>query len=232
MNIRPNARRSTVLTLLVLASLACSSCQSTAVQRRRGDARQHGTTAIQALIGAAEFRNLDHQREDPSDPGSTVSADLTTMPVIGFAGQYALGGKRVEFGLDGGLLYSWKSDSQYVSTGTGTGVLLIDRSMKVADLFFGGYASAILGDSFRLYGGVGPSMMWGDADYRDETGGDSGSAFGVGYYVRGGAEFRLADRSFLGFGARWVDTRLDFGGQIGTVDAEGIQGFLTFTQGF
>jgi hypothetical protein len=207
-------------------------CQSTTMQRSSDSARDHGATAVQALIGVAEFSDFEFERSDPNDPASTATADLSTMPALGAAGQYALGGRNVEFGLDGGVLFSWNSDSEVVAVGGGNAVIVSDRKLLLVDVFLGGYASALLGDRVRLYGAVGPSLMWGDAEYRDEVESDSGSAFGVGYYVRGGAEYRLANRSFLGLGVRWVDTTLDFGGQIGDVDAEGIQAFLTFTQGF
>jgi opacity protein-like surface antigen len=230
-NDTPRSRRLALVLPLPLV-LMLASCQTTGGQTRRAAARPQSSTAVQALIGAAEFSKFEFENTDPSDPAATATADLSTMPALGFAGQYALGGDKVEFGFDGGLLFSWDSDSETVALGNGTAVVVSDRSLLIVDLFFGGYASMILSDQFRIYGGLGPSLMWGEADYDDGLLSENSSAFGVGYYLRAGGEFRLADRSFIGLGVRWVDTTLDFDGAIGDVEAEGIQGFLTYTQGF
>ena len=217
----------TAATVCLVAMCACAMTRAPQTRRSRA-----GETAVQALVGAAEYLKLEFERSDPAVPTDTGKADLSTMPAIGIAGQYAIAGKRVEVGLDGGLLYSWDSDSaQFISTGSGT-VVLIDRSLQVVEGFFGPYVSTILADQVRLYAAAGASFMYGDADYSDEILSDSETAFGVGIYGRAGVEYRLVDRSLLGLGVRWVATELDFGAPIGNVDVEGWQGFLTYTVGF
>jgi hypothetical protein len=118
------------------------------------------------------------------------------------------------------------------STGSGTAILVIDRSLILTDLFFGAGASTILGNRVRLYGGVGPNVVIGWADYEDELRSDSDTDFGFGGYARGGVELRLPDRNFLGVGVRWVANEIDFELPIGEVDVEGWQVFLTYTTGF
>jgi opacity protein-like surface antigen len=220
--------RRTIALACLLTLYSCANVPDSQRPRRN----RAGKTAVQALIGATDYHKLEFEHSDPAVPADTAEADLSTMPALGIAGQYAIGGERIEIGLDGGLLFSWDNDdARFISTGSGT-VVLIDRGLLVADLFFGPYLSTILADRVRLYAAAGASLMYGDADYRDEIISDSESAFGVGVYGRAGAEIRLVDRSFLGLGVRWVSTELDFGQPIGDVDVEGWQGFLTYTVGF
>lgn len=231
-----------LLIAVVAVGAAGAACRSPLDAAGAG-AGQHGLasatsttrrgTAVQAIFGAAEFHDLEVERVDPSDPTRVAAADLSTMPVLGIAGQEPLAGHDLEVGLDGGLLVSWESDGATVrSAGSGTVIVAVDVDLVVLDVFFGVYASTILGDQLRLYAAAGPSVMWGTADYRDEIGEDQGSGFGFGGYVRGGAEYRLADRSFLGVGARGVINEIDVGGSLGEADLDGWQVFLTFTQGF
>ena len=74
--------------LIVLCS--CETYRSPQDRRPTRPSRA-GKTAVQALIGAADFHKLEFERSDPAVPGDTVKADLSTMPAIGIAGQYAIG---------------------------------------------------------------------------------------------------------------------------------------------
>ena len=76
-------------------------------------------------------------------------------------------------------------------------------------------------------------MMWGNLDLEDDVGSSSDSGFGVGGYVRGGAEYRLEDGSFLGIGVRALTSDLDFDTRAdANVDLDGVQVMLTYTQIF
>lgn len=216
---------------MAFATLWGAGCQT--AQRGRGSGRPRGAAAVQALVGVAEYHKLEFERADPADPANRDSVDLSTMPAIGAAGSYSLGGTRVlDFGIDGSLLFSWDADRTSYASTSGNAVIVLDRRLFFADVGVGAYVSALLADTARIYAAAGPNLVFGDAVYRDELVTRGSSAFGYGGYVRSGIEFRLADRSFFGLGVRWVGSELDFGGPIGDVDMEGWQGFITYTIGF
>lgn len=209
-------------------SAADAQQRSGSGSRRRS--RANGSTAVQALIGASRYNDLKSTNDVPGGGGEIV-ADVSQLPSIGLAGQYKLGGDAVEFGLDGGLLYSWAADRESVYVGNGNTVVFVDQRLSLTDLFFGVYGSADLGGKARVYAAAGPCMLWGYSEYEDNLNSDSGSAFGVGGYGRGGIEFRMPTGALLGFGGRYQVTDLDFGSQVGTYDVDGWQVFLTYTVG-
>jgi hypothetical protein len=220
--------------LAVLLFVTLPSCAIGGDPRDLSPSRDTGPVAAQALIGAVFFDDVEFSRTDPGDPTQTAEVDLSTMPVLGVAGQMPLAGESLELGFEAGLLFSWwRADSKVVAGGSGTIVVLIDTQLVLADLFAGAYLSTIVADSLRLYLGAGPLMMWGDLDLEDETGSSSDSAFGVGGYVRGGVEYRLKDGSFLGLGVRALTSDLDFDNSAAAnVDLDGLQVMLTYTQVF
>lgn len=219
---------------IALALMAATSV-SCAVQSPEFDGpRRHSpnASAVQALIGAARYRDLEFRRVDSGNPSNFAEADLSTMPALGLAGHYDLAGDDTQFGLDGSVIVSWDDDRGVGTLSGGSGpVTVLDRSLLLVDLSMGLYGSTILRDSVRLYAAAGPSLVYGEADYEDELTADSDTTVGFGGYARTGIEFRLRNRSFLGLGARWTSSELDFGDPVGDVDIEGWQFFITYTMG-
>ena len=60
----------------------------------------------------------------------------------------------------------------------------------------------------------------------------SGTGFGVGWYARTGIEYLLNPGMMMGIGARWSDSRVDLGSELGDLELDGTQVFLTVTKGF
>lgn len=227
-----------LLRLLVVGCIGvlCTACaimpseQYAARSRGSGDA-----TSVQALLGASLYDDgLKFERPDPGDPNNKAVADLTQMPLLGVAGQYRLTGDRsLEAGLDGALIFNWWKDSATVTAvGGGAAVISVSTRLFMTDISFGGYAATVLNDWLRLYAGAGPLVIFASGRFGDETGSDSEDGFGVGGYVRAGAEFRIDQGSFLGFGVRALTSDINFGGRIEDVDADGLQVMLTYTQQF
>ncbi len=190
---------------------------------------------MQGLVGVSFYDDMVFTRTDPMDPSNTAESDTSTMPTLGFAGHYRLFGnpRSFEGGLDGSLLFSWMRDSGSVTAAGGGGaVISISTRMFITDIGFGLYGSQMLGDSVRVYAGVGPLVQWGEGKFEDDLTSTRESGFGVGLYGRGGVEFRLDSGDFFGLGLRGTSSEIDFGGSVGDVDTDAVQVFVTYTKGF
>ncbi len=200
--------------------------------RRRSSRTE--ATAVQALIGATFLdSDLDAQRVNPNDPTQVAEADISQTPMIGIYGHQRLTGKKVEFGFEGGLLFSWWRDDASVRAGNGSIIVLVDNELTAVDISAGAYVSArVLDDNVRLYAGAGPLMLFANIDSETEVSRTSDSAFGVGGYARAGAELAWGQGAFLGFGVRGFRTNVDFDTGVPDVDLNGVQAMLTYTQTF
>ncbi len=87
--------------VVLFVVLLLSACQT--MQRRGQESgRPQGAVSVQALVGLADYNDLEFQRADPANSSNLGSVDLATMPAIGAAGQYKVaGGNAVEVGIDG-----------------------------------------------------------------------------------------------------------------------------------
>ena len=201
---------------------------------------------IQGLIGAADF---DKDRMTFAEPATNDSEafstdDLSTMPYLGIAGQFALGEAASHIGIDTSLLFGWRSDDTKVYAGDGKARIKIDSDLWLIDVAIGLYAQTMMGDRWRLYAAAGPMMLFGeysDDKKQDEPtvdplvetdGSSSDSEFGVGGYARLGLEYRLYNDAFMGIAVRGITTNLEFDRAIEDGGLAGVQGFVTFTRAY
>lgn len=203
-------------------------------------------TYVQAFIGAAEFdeEQMTFSKTSSDDPDSSTANDLSSMPFLGFGGQYAFAEGNTHFGLDGTILLGWRSRDSSVSAGNGQARVELDTDLWLIDLAMGVYAQTIFGDHWRVYVAAGPLMLFGE--YSEEADEDdpevttteesehssSDSGFGIGGYARAGLEYRLANNAFMGLCVRGVATNLEFDGALDDSGLSGVQGFLTYSQPF
>lgn len=209
-------------------------------------AEARGFAYFQGLLGAADFDEDQLTFTEPSlgqqDPDATN--DLSTMPYLGFAGQYPLYGREHQIGIDASLLIGWHSDDTSIVAGNGQARVEIDSDLWLVDLAIGLYAQTMLGDRWRLYAAAGPMMLFGeyshDTTEEDPTvtptvktkNSSSDSAFGVGGYAKLGMEYRLSFDAFMGIAVRGIATNLEFDQAIDNDDLKGLQGFVTFTRAY
>jgi hypothetical protein len=192
---------------------------------------------LQGMLGVTDFRDVDVDIDGASE------ADAPTLPLLGGAVQYPMLGDRngsrmrARVGLEAGMTFGYDGNTDIFFVDNGIAVVRSEDRLFVADLFGGPYADLLFGDTWRLYGGLGPLIQYGsiDVEYDDGAGGiteldDDG--FGLGWHARMGLELRITNQSFIGLGVRWVDTEIDFGGGIGDLDYEAVQVALTMTSGF
>lgn len=198
---------------------------------------------VQGIVGATkidddeiEFKDLEELDEELQD-----EVDLPTMFTVGAAAQQSLGNTQAatQFGIESGILISFaKEKSNYRSNGNRT-VVSIDTSLILGDLFLGVFLSQDFGEVMRIYAAAGPLLMLGriNGEFDDEDPSirrvqEDENAVGVGGYARAGIEFAIAQGGTFGIGGRAFKADLDFKDTLGKVDFEGIQGFVTYTQGF
>lgn len=187
----------------------------------------HGDLLLQGYIGANLF---DEVQQDGGDYDFVDPPDLETMPLIGGGGQWVLGGGAIDYGIEAGIAFAFRTAGGAFIAGGGGAVVAVDVNLLLIDLDAGVFLSTFLGPRWRAYVAAGPLMEFADFQLDDANDSD-GSGFGVGFYGRGGIEYVLGSRTMIGLGARWQDTSIDLDNGFGDLDVRGSQLFLTVTTG-
>ncbi len=209
--------------------------------------KSSGTPAyLQGMLGANAVGGDEVTwKRKPLDVEGGSDLGATAM-IMGVGQAPLVGNKDVNAGIEIGGSFSWwlsGIDMYAFSTGSGGGVFAftIDNQMWMAELFAGPYASVLLFDKIRLYGGAGAGFTFAYLDYeREERGYDglkvttreSDSDFSVGLYGRAGIEYQFDEDMYFGVGARYLVTDFDFSGLGARVDLELWQALASFTVGF
>ena len=201
------------------------------------------TVYFQGYVGAASFDedSMTFVESSDSDSNTTATTDLSSMPYMGFAAQFPLTPEKTHVGIDASLLFGWRSDDSSVTAGNGQARVEIDTNLWLLDLCMGLYAQTAPGERWRLYGAVGPMLLFGrysddtkeenptvsPVDVKKES--NSDSAFGFGGYAKLGLEYALSSDNYVGIAVRGITTNLDFDSALDDDGVNGLQGFLTFT---
>jgi hypothetical protein len=158
--------------------------------------------------------------------------------VLAAAVQKPLAGDKLKFGVEGGGIFSFKTDRWIVDLSNGNATIHIENSSLLADLFFGGFAATDIGQRLRVYAGAGPLIIFGhqkiepdhpEIDPYHNYYKSSVSDWDVGIYGRAGFEFRFTEEYSAGFGVRWMESRLEFEHPGGKTDIKGLQALLTLS---
>ncbi len=201
---------------------------------------------FQGLVGAANFDedHLTFIEPATNDPDAISTNDLSNMPYLGIAAQFPLSPTETHFGIDTSLLFGWRSDKTSIYAGNGQARIKVDSKLWLADLAIGLYAQTVLGERWRVYGAVGPMLIFGD--YSDDTSEEdlqatpvtetkdssSDSSFGAGGYAKIGMEYRVSREAFIGVAVRGIATNLGFDHAMEDDGLTGVQGFVTFTRAY
>jgi hypothetical protein len=194
------------------------------------------------------YTALDEDDIDFKDIGKLEDLDLEDLPdlsdLVSFGGvsYHHLAGDKFTVGVEYGGIFSGMVDDVDTYTRNGQARVTFDTSLFLLDLFVGPQANWWIGHRFRLYGGVGPLLMFGyvSADFKqreieeeyDIKLNESDTAVGFGGYARLGAEFVFGKGSSFGLGVRGFTASLDFDDTLGDVDFKGVSGFITYTAKF
>jgi len=203
-------------------------------------------TYFQGLVGAASFDKdqLSFAETEENSPNGDSTNDLSTMPYVGIAGQFPLSNSATHVGIDASLLVGWRSDDTSIAAGNGQARIEIDSDLWLVDIAIGLYAQTILGNRWRLYGAVGPMVIFGE--YSDDVSEEDltvtptteteesnrDSAFGAGGYAKLGLEYYVSGDALIGIAVRGIATNLEFDQAIEGDKLTGVQGFVTFTRAY
>lgn len=192
---------------------------------------RRGSHVLQGFLGVTFYDDykIDNGGAIEIDGGGDSASQL---PLIGGGGQLKLGGDKVDFGVEGMFSLAWRSNATAFAVGGGGAAVAVDVDTFLIDLYGGPFANLFLGEKTRVYVAGGPLLEWADYDQETALTSDSGSGFGVGLYARTGIEFTLASRTMVGVGVRWSDSTIDLDGGLGDLELQGVQAFITVTQGF
>lgn len=197
---------------------------------RSGSRWAEGRTMVQGYFGVLNLSKAD--REGGSVAPVEGGDDFESIPSLGGGGMYKLGGKRMDWGLEGMLAFSGRANAAAFVAGGGGAAVAVDVDMMVFDLYGGPFVSMFLGDRLRLYGAAGGLLQWAswDQDGPAAISSGDGDGFGSGVYARTGLEFLINPGMLLGFGARWSDSTIDLSGGLGDLDIEGVQYVVTISR--
>jgi len=189
-----------------------------------------GQSLAQGFLGVSYFQDVSIDLDGPGRIDGD-EGDLDELPVIGGGGQWKLGGDRIDFGIEGLLSFSGRADAAAFVVGGGGAAVAVNVDLLIFELYGGPFASMFLGEKARVYGAAGPLLQWANYNQSGNGFGEDGSGFGAGYYARTGIEFVLPSRTLIGFGARWSDSSVDLGGNLGDLEIDGLQVLFTVSRG-
>jgi hypothetical protein len=207
------------------------------------DTNTNPDTMVQVMLGTVRYSNLNLNYQSTTDPSLEATSTFTWMPLLGVSGGIPLMQNPVTLGFEGGVLFSWMTDTVRANSANGSINIHVDNQLYLLDLFIGPYVSAEIKKRVRVYGGLGPLLMFGQnnnqaSEYPEYPNtaqptyvSNNSSAFGPGLYTRTGIEFRLKNNSWMGVGVRGFTSRLNFNNVSGTTDVNGIQLMITYSIG-
>jgi len=190
-----------------------------------------GQSLLQGYIGA---KYLSEFVVSPSGtpPIELADDEYDVLPVVGGGAQLKLAGQGIDFGVEGLIALSGRTDLEAFASSGGTTVAVFDVNLLVVELYGGPFVSKFVGDRLRLYGAAGPLLQWVGYDQDDNvTGQENTDGFGGGVYARTGFEFLLPSNKLVGLGARWSESSVDFNSDFGELDLSGLEVFVTYSYG-
>jgi hypothetical protein len=189
-----------------------------------------GQSIMQGFIGVTFYDKVKREGGNTADVEGE-SGGLDQMPLIGGGGQWKLGGNGLDYGIEGFFSFEGRANAAAVAIGGGGAAVAVDVNLFIVDVYGGPFISKFLGDKLRVYAGAGPMFQFASYDQEFSNTYAYGSGFGVGGYVRTGLEMILPSRTMIGLGALWMDTNVDLSGNLGNLDMEGYQIYLTVSRG-
>ena len=183
------------------------------------------------LVGHVYYGKMILRNDDPAVAGGDYEIDIFGLDV-----QKALQSGTITYGYETGGLLSIDSEVRRFRASSGeeggTVELEVDINSILVDYFFGGYVGIAPARWFRLFAGAGPLITWAsretDLEATDEApaSSDSESGWGLGLYLRAGADLLFTDTFGIHAGARVTETTLSFEDTSGDVDLEGWQYYI------
>jgi hypothetical protein len=153
------------------------------------------------------------------------------QPFFGGGGQWVLGGGALDYGVEAGAAFSMWAEAEAIIAGGGGALIAVDVDLFLLDFYGGGFASVFLGRNLRLFAAAGPLLQLAFHDQSGDDFDEDGTGAGLGWYTRGGLDVILPSGLMVGLGVRWTDARVDVGSDLGDLELDGIQVYLSATTG-
>ncbi len=203
---------------------------ASASAQRKGTKWRDGQALLQGYLAINSIQDLSRSGGGFGDIEGG-SGSINQYPVIGGGGQFKLGGKRLDLGLEAMMSLGGRANGGAFVVGGGGAAVAVSLDLLIVDFYGGPFVSVPLGERARVYGAAGPVVQFANYHQSAAAGVDagSGSGFGVGGYARTGVELEISPGSFIGVGARWYDTSVNLSSNFGDLDVEGIEAMLTFS---
>ncbi len=232
-------------------TVCCALFFALQISYTQAEASDDSAPLIQVFLGVLELDNQTSNRHEESQ--DKVEIDFSSIPSGGVEAEYAFGKGWVHWGLNPGGSISWATDDTELSgslidDGESTIVLQADSSLFLAEIHLGGYIRGRLDDRITTYAAAGPMVIYGFHDVNNENSTyvppqvtpsstvvfeeTDSSDINIGYYLRAGIDFRIQKNHHMGFGVRYMSTKLDFNRTLGKLDIKGPLYALTFTTQF
>ncbi len=189
----------------------------------------HGQLVLQGFFGIVTYENF--RRTGGASPDIATDGD-ESFPMIGGGGMWKLAGERVDFGLEGMLSFSGRSNVVAFSSNSSGATLVLDFDLALFELYGGPFVNYFIDDNWRVYAAAGPLMQWADYAQSDTTVDDNSMGYGTGVYARAGFERRIYNGSLIGLGVRWTNSTIDLGSDLGDLQLDSTQFVFTVTEGF
>jgi hypothetical protein len=180
------------------------------------------------LVGHTYYGKMIIQNDDPAVAGGDYELDI-----IGLDVQKALRPGILQYGYETGALVSLSSEVRRfrASSGSegGTVAVSVEINSILVDYFSGGYIGIEPAKWLRLYAGAGPLITWGSRERETEAtdtepaSSETESGWGLGLYLRAGADIIFTDTFGIHGGTRVTETTLRLEDSSGDVDLEGWQ---------
>lgn len=188
-----------------------------------------GEALLQGYIGATYLSDFTVSPSG-APPIGLEDDEYEVLPVVGGGAQWKLAGRSLDFGVEGFVAFSGRSDLAAFASSGGTTVVAFDVSLLVLELYGGPFVSLFASDRLRLYGSAGPLLQWVSYDQDDGVSEQvSTDGSGGGVYARAGFEFLLPSRKLVGLGVRWSDSSVNFSSDFGELDLSGFEVFVTYS---
>jgi hypothetical protein len=193
---------------------------------------------FQLMLGGTDFSQLSFEDVSNADPSVIADSEIGRMPELGLGVCLPLVNVPFSIGVEGSVLYGWRSDSTSAIASNGLVYLHIDNDLILTDFSIGPYASTLIMDKVRIYAGAGPLLL--NARYekvREEQvalgvytkNKNIYRATGSGAYARVGIEYLFRGGAMVGLCLRGFESKLDLDDIQGSTEVKGLQLLMTFS---
>ena len=237
----PHLHRPAAAALLLLCA---ASCVNPRMHQWPGDPQPIPQSSVDLEVGqvmatgmvGVGFYDQVERSGGTTPPVGPQPDSLESQLVLGGMYQETLGDGWLDWGLEGGGAWGYRTSNGLVDPGTGP--VEVDVDLSLFDLHGGLFLSRGLGHRARVFAGAGPVAQFANWWQEGNDAGtmtdldQHGSGVGLGYYARAGLDLQTSTDLLLGVSVRWLDSEVSLDDGLGTLEVRGLQVLLTFSRSY